>query len=549
LRLKCSGYLFGLFSALIWFTIGCASMGPPGGGPEDKDRPFVVSSLPDTGAVMVDVESDIIISFSEPVLSSTFSEALFISPSSFKYKKIRWRKNQAHIIFDGAIPENQTIIVTVGSILQDLHRNNMQESFTLAISTGETLASGQISGRIKGERNTNGMIVGAWSTDIDTVINPIESMAPFATQVGEDNTFTLNYLSAGRYRVIAWSDRDRNRLYNPSADIIGLPSKDIILKDMDNLSLDFYALELDTGRAAPLIVSATDQTHISVRYDRMPKIELFRLDRYFHINDSVDALHITHGWISPKDSTRLILRTQPQTSGTNYTFTFIQDSIDFSFAGEGRPDTTRPLIVAFNPKDGERNVSAKLSGWIAFQDAINTTGKLDLLSLTIDDTVGVPIEFQVNLPNRLIWKAVDQLPEGSKCALSLSYADVMDLSGNSGLDTIWTVNFTIMESVTLGEISGEVVGGEGGIIRIIAEPLIGRGDSYQVEADTKGKFILENLPPGSYTLWAFEDNNLNSIYDPGSLIPFRFSEKLAVSKDTLVVRARWETAGSHIYFP
>jgi len=523
-------------------------MAPPGGGPVDDTPPTVIGSSPDSGAVGVELESNIIISFSEPILPSTFVEALFFSPPSVEYKKIRWRKNRASILLEKPIPENTTVVVTVGSILQDWHRNSMSESFTLAFSTGDALVNGQISGAVTGDKNAKGMMVGAWRTKIDTLIDPSQAIAPFVTQVGENNTFTLNYLSAGSYRLMVWSDKNRDRKYDPIADKIGMPYRDIVLEDDGKANINFFVSKIDTGKAFPLIVSSLDQQHLSIRYNRTPLIDLYKLVSFAEIEDSLGKLEITHGWFAPSDSTRLILRTNTQAANSAYTFRFRQDTTEFNFNGSELADTTWANIVVYSPKEGARNVTSKPSGWIAFNDAITTTGKEDLLSLFIEDSIEVPIEFQVNMANRIIWKTIASLPEGSHCELRLHYSEFSDLSNNTILDSIWTARFTILESVELGEISGTVSGSDGGSIQITAEPLSGRGVPHYAEINSDGEYIINNLPAGKYKIWAYEDFNLNGVHDPGSLIPFRFSERLAISNDTLIVRSRWETAGAHLNF-
>ena len=537
-----------LLIAVVSFCGGCASMGPPGGGPEDKTSPTVIGSIPDSGAVGVNLETDIFISFSEPIRPSTFAEALFFSPPSVEYKKIRWRKNRASILLENPIPENTTVVVTIGSILQDWHRNSMSESFTLAFSTGDALASGQISGAIMGDKRAKGMLVGAWRTNLDTLMDPSQSIAPFVTQVGENNTFMLNYLATGPYRVILWSDKNRDRKYDPVVDKIGLPYQDIVLENEGKANLNFFVAKIDTGNAFPLLISSIDQHHVSIRYNRTPSIDLNRLDRFAEIEDSLEILKITHGWLDPSDSTRLVLRTNNQVPNSTYKLKFSKDTTEFVFNGSEMADTTWAEIAIFSPKDGARNVTVKPSGWIAFKDAITTSGKEELLSLFREDSIKVPIEFQVNMANRIIWKTIEPLPEGSRCELRLRLSEISDLSNNTILDSIWTSKFTILKSVELGEISGSVSGSDGGSVQVTAEPLSGRGESYKVEVKSDGKYIIKNLPAGRYTVWAYEDFNLNSNYDTGSLIPFRFSERLAISNDTLTVRSRWETAGAHLNF-
>jgi uncharacterized protein (DUF2141 family) len=64
-----------------------------------------------------------------------------------------------------------------------------------------------------------------------------------------------------------------------------------------------------------------------------------------------------------------------------------------------------------------------------------------------------------------------------------------------------------------------------------------------VRADSSGAYRFPRVPEGRYLLDAFQDKNTNSRYDPGKALPFSAPEPFGVLRDTLRVRARWETNG------
>ena len=52
-----------------------------------------------------------------------------------------------------------------------------------------------------------------------------------------------------------------------------------------------------------------------------------------------------------------------------------------------------------------------------------------------------------------------------------------------------------------------------------------------------------SLPRGKYLISGFIDKNRNGFYDSGSIIPLKLAETFAMGKDTVRVRARFETTG------
>ena len=66
-------------AALILF-LGCANQAPPPGGPPDRVRPRVVSTVPAGQAVGVAEDVSIEITFSEPMHRRSVERSVFVTP-------------------------------------------------------------------------------------------------------------------------------------------------------------------------------------------------------------------------------------------------------------------------------------------------------------------------------------------------------------------------------------------------------------------------------------------------------------------------------------
>jgi len=559
-----------IFAFGLVYWCGCASMGRPGGGPADEEPPLVLKSVPVNGALLIDPDTKFEITFSESVDPGTFAEALFISPLPEEKPDISWRGKTVRIKLQNQIPENQTVVITIGSGLSDLRKNNLTESFSFAVSTGSRLDKGMIEGRVFDSKSVKSMLVGAWSVKADSIIDPIFGDPRYLTQVGEDGKYKLEYLPDDTYRVLCWDDKDRDHKFDPGVDRIGFPWKDITLLSDSLEYMSFQPTRIDTGKIKFLFASASDQHHASLRINRNPQWNGDLILEKVHIEDSTQSLQITSAWYDPQDSTRIIFRTEKQLADQEYRVILTGDTMHSVFRGEARPDTFPPAITFFNPEKDGRDVSVKIDGLLTFDDEIVKCDWKSILKLSIVDSISVPISVQTIGANVLEWHTDSEVPVGVKCELKLHLTEVFDASGNPGavavepiqdstivstdsiqtkIETDWVNYFSIIDPVKTGSISGNIFGS--GLIPVVVGARPERSNSKDKgfnRAENTGNYSIEHLKPGGYLIWAFEDRNKNGVYNPGALLPFKFSERFVLYEDTVTVRERWESGGINLNF-
>jgi len=550
------------------FWSGCASMGRPGGGPEDEESPQVLHSVPESGEIGIDPEARFEITFSELVDPRTFVEALFISPLPEEKPEISWRGKTVRIKFKDRIPDNQTVVITIGSGLSDLRNNNLEKSFSFAVSTGERLDKGKIMGVVFDSKSVQGMLVGAWIVRGDSIIDPIFGEPDYMTQVGEDGKYKLEYLPEDTYRVLCWDDKDRDHKFNPEVDRIGFPWKDVILPSDSLEFMSFQPTRIDTGRVNFLFASASDQNHVSLRINRNPQWNVNHIRGLVHIEDSTGRLAINSAWYDALDSTRIVFRTENQIADQQYRVVMSGDTIASVFNGEARPDTLPPVVTVFKPEKDSRDVSEKINGIIAFDDHIVESEWRRVLELNIVDSVSIPISIRQINPNLIGWRTDNELPSGTKCELKLDLKEVFDLSGNPGaieaevpIDSLqamadsvssdvltdWVNYFSIINPVKTGSISGKVEGTISKRLMVGARSDRSNAkDKEFVQAEGNGGYLIKHLKPGGYLIWAFEDRNGNGVFNPGTLLPFKFSERFVLYEDTVTVRERWDSGGVNL---
>ena len=534
---------------IVCLLLSCAAMGPPGGGPEDKEPPQVVSVYPPSGTTGVDPETRIEIMFTEAVDRNSLIESLFISPPPSREPRVKVRGPTAFIRLPDLIPDDLTTIITIGTGVADLHRNKLSDSFTIAFTAGTKIDSGQITGLIFEELSVQGMLIGAWSLDDSVTIDPEESIPAILTQAGIDGHFSLDFLKGGHYRVMCWTDKDRDRFYSAGEDKLGLPALDIDLEPDGIAWVNLRPIVRDTSEVRPLVVTSTDNRHVVIRFNRAVTENGQEILEGTTVTDSLGILPITVGWWDAVDTTKLTLLTAQQVAGTIYRVTLPHDTIQFPVTGSQFSDTIGPRIVLSFPAGRTQSASLQVDGWIGFDDGLSEMDFTALCTLTVDDTVCYQVRTWHEQSNIIRWQSLEELPPGALCEFRFFTGETRDISGNVSPDTTFTLDFTVVDPDKWGLISGSVSGHNSADVIVTAQSVKGsRGGKGCTSVGMDGVFTLPGLRQGEYIVWAYEDIDKDGNYGFGNLIPFQHSEPFAVGIDTVNVRARWETGGVTIIF-
>ena len=141
-----------LIGILLINTIQCAKRATPTGGPKDSLPPIMVNASPKMNTTFFDKE-EITLTFDEFVTLKEVGKQLIISPplSSEKYKSVpppRGLQKKVNIKLTDTLFENTTYTFNFGESIIDFNENNPTSYLTYTLSTGATIDSLFIRGRI-----------------------------------------------------------------------------------------------------------------------------------------------------------------------------------------------------------------------------------------------------------------------------------------------------------------------------------------------------------------------------------------------------------------
>lgn len=523
-------------------------MGPPGGGPEDKTPPEIVSTDPPAGSVNVAPDQKIEIVFSEPVEPLSVERSIILTPEPLHKPKVSVHGPKVTIRLADLILAGEVLIVSTGTGIKDYRGNALKQSFTFAMTTGASIPHGRVTGRVYAREPLKTFLVGVWPASDSTLVAPDSILPKRTTQTSGDGAFAIDYLPSGDYRVACWEDKNGDRKYQRGVDRLGLPSGDLYLPADSSARIEIYATLRDTLAAGIALVTAPDRDHVRVTLYRPAGRDLKRLFNGITVSDTAGTrLGKQAWWADPNDSTQLIFLTDRQDSSMIYRLRLAGDTTAFSFAGAMAADTTRPRVAASIPTNGDRNLDPTPSGEIDFDDALGAAPLADVVNLTTNDSVRIAAEVVFGGANVITWKAKQALKAGSECKLSVDLKRLEDRAANTGADSVWSIAFSVTDPGETGSMSGRVIGLEHGLGVVGVRPLTGTtGLERFATASDSGGFLVEKVPPGKYVVWGWEDRDGDGAYSAGRLAPFGFAERFGFCPDTVTVRARWESEGVEV---
>lgn len=558
--MKNIGYLL-LLSIL--FISGCAEIGSPPGGPEDKTAPTIASSIPENGSVNNPRDNILTIFFSEKLIRSDKNKNIYISPRPKDDPAIKWKSDRVNIIFSEPFEENQTYIISFSSDLKDRRNNPMDSSAQIAFSTGAKIAQGSIDGYVRTPDGANigGMMVGLYFGDIfgdDSTYLHLDSTYPkYFAQTNQNGYFQFSYLPPGEYSVIGFMDKNRDERYSVTDEAFAFPDRWVTLADsglFNNLILtknyeDSSKLKIED-------VKFTSDKITVIRLSKKIDLSLFISNpKFIEISsasgDSLEVKYILNRENLIDDNINLYTSLP---NDSIYTVKLFDDNRNIiaefdRFKPLVKEDKIKPRILSLTPDTLSPTYKDDFIIQLFFSEAL----KLDdvtkeSLTLIDSDSALVDYEFAKISPFELKLTP-SNISENKTYNLQVSEFDLKDMSSIALGDSLRTFNFQIYNSDSLGRLSGTIenkISEDPNLLYILTLKDIKTGKKFNLRSET-GSFS-EMFPAGKYLVNGYIDLNRDNQFTPGSYYSKRLSEPILTGADTVDVRARFETSGIVVTF-
>lgn len=493
----------------------CATPVAPTGGPRDEKGPVILHSEPETGTTNFS-EQSIRFYFNEFVNRGTVSKNITVEPDLGITYKLKWKKKRLSIEFDAPLPDSTTVIITLGGNVTDTKNNKMGAPKTIAVSTGDEIDQGSITGRLRSA--IDGAPMATQNVFLYRAPINLDEKYVYKAETDTGGVFRFSYLREGEYRALYFDDRNRNKIWDKDSEFAQTFSVDTLhLGEADTASVEvMYVQQQDTLAPKLQAVGLFSSTRMRFRFNE--NVELSD-SAYITINDSLGNAFTTANplYISPKDGFILFAKAA---NALNEEERFSVDlfgitdaagnpaqSTGITFAGSAQEDTTLQRVMYVETETGlfpGQSFSAVYANPITnrtiFDSTVVAEGEMIFDDWPTMAAVGNKLYIS---PQEETWV------EG---------VDYQFMIWNPQTNRRVLANPEIWDAAEMGEVEISIPGADS-----LAEyrfSLVNVQHDIRIDSTMNNSVLIGDLPPLSYQLIIFEDVNRNGVWDRGEVEPF-----------------------------
>ena len=523
--------------ALVVLT-RCAQQVAPTGGKKDTEPPKLTGSVPENKTLNFK-EREIELFFDEYVIVDNIQQKLIITPETENPYTYKQKGKSVLLSFKKDFEDSTTYTFNFGDGIKDFAERNPAQNLKLVFSTGSTIDSARIYGKIT-DLQTNlpvfDALVGLYKPS-DT-LNPEKQKPYYFSRTDSSGTFAIENIQVANYRLIAIDDKNRNQLYNAKDERIAFLDSSL------SVGADSIAYQLK------LFLSDVTEPRV---LRTIPKVNNYTVV----FNKAVEKIHVE---FPKKDTLAYFLETPTQ--------------IKFFNPGNA-VDTTLSRIIATDSLGQTVEQEQK----ITFLQQRGKERQLDAFTVRTTPERNKPLArdftytFFFNKPINIIRPEQIELQNDSLSKISLnelnwkwnrSQTELTVKGKASARDTIkW-----IIPAGALISVEGDTL-----VAGVYKHPVL-KEDEYgilrgNVKADSGAHYIVElldkefkvvrtttsspytfiNIPPGEYQLRLIIDKNNNGRWDTGMFKEGKQPEQIMYFPSSIVVKSNFEFDDNNFTIP
>ena len=522
-----------LLSCLL---LSCARVGSPIGGDKDSLAPKFLRSNIDTTRVNIPINTkELRLDFDEYVMLKDIQKNLNISPPLKNIKKIVPSSLASRFIliqWTDTLQANTTYNFNFGNAIADNNEGNVLRYFNMAFSTGPKLDSTYISGEIKDPTKIkatsgteNKLVVGLYkySDSMNYKARPY-----YVAAVDDDGYYELNYLSSGKYKILAWDDENSNSIFDSGKEKVAFLKDSIVL----DKSISGLNLKLQTSEKR---VKYNDYKEIPggviMNFEGNPKDVKVELQ-----SDKKFDYKVTH---RPKsDSVMIWFNAKKSNIGIESI-----ETLKFNYTADTIKNKSATIQYKLNDKNeftinnlGEKLLAPKSKFKLTSNHIIDKIIP-EQWKLTVDSLNTQTFKAEISPTNPYQILIESDFVDGKKYQITLPKGSV--LSYFDELQKAHQFNFEYDKVENYGNLELIL---ENKPTSYFWVQLLDATETVKYQQYTNADVVkFDYLLPGEYIVKMLVDNNNNHFWDPASLNENRYAEDYYILYKAAVIRPLWLT--------
>ena len=517
-----------IIAVFLLSTIQCAKRASPTGGPKDSIPPVLINASPKLNTTYFN-KDEFNLNFDEYVELKDITKQLIISPplnsSQYKVYPVTGASKKVTLKLLDSLLDNTTYTFNFGESIVDFNESNPSSYLTYTLSTGATIDSLYIRGRITDafERETE-RFISLQLYPVDSIIadTMIYSQKPlYVTSTLDTTIYRFQNLRAGKYAIIALEDKAGNYFFDQNIDKIGYKEQLIELPKDSIIDLRLFKERTNFFWDKPYFVN---DHHIVLSYYGDREEETFKM-----ISDVPDNFE------------SLVTQSR-ETDSLNYWFKGAElDSLQFEF---NIKDSLQIKTVQFkNPIPDSLLIDKSTKGSLRIQDKYEIKSNLPIVEVNSEqlivtnvDTIQIPASLKIEENYDRITVDFEVIPN-DRYEITLLPKALIDFWGNTNDTLVYRTSTKKIEDYGNIFLRVKHESPHSYIIELLKNDEVVR--RYDTPAEGNN-FRFELLDSGKYSVRLIEDTNKNKQWDTGSYLEKIQPEKVIYYWKEIDLRANWD---------
>lgn len=517
-----------IIAVFLLSTIQCAKRASPTGGPKDSIPPVLINASPKLNTTYFN-KDEFNLYFDEYVELKDITKQLIISPplnsSQYKVYPVTGASKKVTLKLLDSLLDNTTYTFNFGESIVDFNESNPSSYLTYTLSTGATIDSLYIRGRITDafERETE-RFISLQLYPVDSIIadTMIYSQKPlYVTSTLDTTIYRFQNLRAGKYAIIALEDKAGNYFFDQNMDKIGYKEQLIELPKDSIIDLRLFKERTNFFWDKPYFVN---DHHIVLSYYGDREEEPFKM-----ISDVPDNFE------------SLVTQSR-ETDSLNYWFKGAElDSLQFEF---NIKDSLQIKTVQFkNPIPDSLLIDKSTKGSLRIQDKYEIKSNLPIVEVNSEqlivtnvDTIQIPASLKIEENYDRITVDFEVIPN-DRYEITLLPKALIDFWGNTNDTLVYRTSTKKIEDYGNIFLRVKHESPHSYIIELLKNDEVVR--RYDTPAEGNN-FRFELLDSGKYSVRLIEDANKNKQWDTGSYLEKIQPEKVIYYWKEIDLRANWD---------
>ncbi len=291
----------------------CAQIGVLTGGERDTTPPKLLQASPENKTPAFN-SNIILLKFDEYVQLKDLNNQLVISPKMKTKPEItaQGKKVTIKLKAEELLP-NTTYVLYFGNAIADMHEGNSLTNFSYVFSTGSQIDTMVVSGNVVGAysgKPERDMVVGLYfGTELSDSF-PFKQIPDYVCRSGNDGNFRVENLPMRPFRIVCFSDKNKDYLYNgPEAEKIGFYDKEIIPGKDSLIKLNLFTEKPDKVVLKKTIMSEYGKGQLIFNQPVKVRLETFvreQKDNFYQLNSEKESDTCSFYYRNLRDSLWLI---------------------------------------------------------------------------------------------------------------------------------------------------------------------------------------------------------------------------------------------------